>query len=148
MARTARDVRALFEVVAGYDSQDPFSSPVPLREPATKSLRIGMIESFGAEPAICDAVEKAAGVLQTLGFAVEPFAPRGLERAFDLWWFFFGRVPAPFTRQLIEGREQDAHWTSTDFMHRALAEPPVTFPATSIIASRPVKAWTAIRAYF
>jgi Asp-tRNA(Asn)/Glu-tRNA(Gln) amidotransferase A subunit family amidase len=31
MARTAQDVRILFSVLAGYDSQDPFSAPVPVR---------------------------------------------------------------------------------------------------------------------
>ncbi len=32
MARTAEDLRLLFSVLAGYDSQDPFSAPVPLRK--------------------------------------------------------------------------------------------------------------------
>src|SRR5882724_1044828 len=31
IARTANDVRLLFAALAGYDSQDPFSAPVPLR---------------------------------------------------------------------------------------------------------------------
>ena len=34
MARTAVDLRLLFSVLAGYDGQDAFSVPVPLREPA------------------------------------------------------------------------------------------------------------------
>src|SRR5579872_5272085 len=33
MARTAADVRLLFTVLAGYDSQDPFSAPVPVLTP-------------------------------------------------------------------------------------------------------------------
>src|SRR4029077_3596660 len=33
MTRTARDLRLLFHVLAGYDSDDPFSSPVPIRAP-------------------------------------------------------------------------------------------------------------------
>ena len=35
-------------------------------------------------------------------------------------------VYAPFTRQLIEGRESDAHWTGTELMFRALEEPEPT----------------------
>jgi Asp-tRNA(Asn)/Glu-tRNA(Gln) amidotransferase A subunit family amidase len=53
---------------------------------------------------------------------VEEFQPKGLDRAPELWWFFFERVYAPFTRQLIEGREGDAHWTGTELMFRALEE--------------------------
>src|SRR6185437_16569968 len=63
MARTVADVRKLFEVVAGYDSQDPFSAPVPLRKPAVKGVKIGLIEGFydvPVQPAIRDAVHAAA----------------------------------------------------------------------------------------
>ena len=31
MARSAEDLRLLFAALAGYDSQDPFSVPVPLQ---------------------------------------------------------------------------------------------------------------------
>ena len=37
MARTAEDLRLLFSVLAGYDGQDPFSVPVPLREPRSRT---------------------------------------------------------------------------------------------------------------
>src|SRR4029077_16344247 len=46
MARTAQDVRLLFSVLAGYDSQDPFSAPVPVREPDRTGLKIGLLEQF------------------------------------------------------------------------------------------------------
>lgn len=125
MARTAEDVRRLFTVLAGYDSQDPFSAPVGLRTPELAGLRIGLMEQFCAvpvQPEIRDAVQKAARALEQIGFPVEPFQPHGLERAPNLWWFFFGQLPAPITKQLIEGREQDAHWTGTEFLHAALRE--------------------------
>ena len=48
-------------------------------------------------------------MLGEIGFNVEPFTPRGIERAPNLWWFFFGQLPAPLTKQMIQGREQDAH---------------------------------------
>src|SRR5437667_9970558 len=44
MARTAQDLRLLFAVLAGYDSQDPFSAPVPLRAHGAAGGRIGLVE--------------------------------------------------------------------------------------------------------
>lgn len=159
MARTAADVRLLFEALAGYDSQDPFSAPVPLRPPASNlttasspsrlsfdvseprvlasgmrdttlaGLRVGVMEQFYRVPvdaSMRTAVRNAAKALEEIGFKTEPFELRGLERAPNLWWFFFGQLPAPFTRQLIQGREQDAHWTATEFLNAALEQPEPT----------------------
>src|SRR5205807_3775838 len=39
MARTALDLRLLFSVLAGYDAEDPFSAPVPLRLLDFKNIR-------------------------------------------------------------------------------------------------------------
>jgi amidase len=129
MARTANDVRLLFAALAGYDSQDPFSAPVPLSTPLVAETRIGVMEQFcdvPVEPSTRDTVRKAAGTLGEIGFEVEPFKPRGIERAPNLWWFFFGQLPAPFTKQMIQGREQDAHWTGTEFLTTALEQPAPT----------------------
>ena len=129
MARTAEDVRILFEVLAGYDSQDPFSSPVPLRRPDLSGLRIGWMPQFYKVPvqrAVSRAIEAAAACLRELGFEVEPFEPQGLERAPNLWWFFFGELPARVTQELIAGREDQAHWTGTEFLKRALQDPEPT----------------------
>ncbi len=125
MARTSRDVRLLFTVLAGYDSQDPFSAPVPTETPQAAGLRIGLMEQFYDVPVqreIRETVQKAARSLEGIGFRVEPFKPRGLERAPNLWWFFFGQLPAPLTKKMIEGREQEAHWTGTEFLSAALEE--------------------------
>jgi amidase len=129
MARTAEDVRLLFEVTAGHDDQDPFSAPVPLRKPDLKGVRIGVMEQFGRVPVqlpIRQAVRKAGRVIEELGFAVEPFEPRGIERAPNLWWFFFGQVAAPFIKQMIAGREQDVHWTGAELVNMALEKPAPT----------------------
>jgi amidase len=129
MARTAQDLRLLFSVLAGYDSQDPFSAPVPLRAPDMAGLKIGVMEQFyevPVEPCMRAAVRKAGEALQAMKVPVEPFRPSGLDRAPNLWWFFFGRLPAEFTRDMIAGQEQDAHWTATEFLNAALKEPQPT----------------------
>jgi Asp-tRNA(Asn)/Glu-tRNA(Gln) amidotransferase A subunit family amidase len=129
MARTAEDVRRLFQVTAGDDSDDPFSAPVPLRQPSLEGLRVGLWEQFygvPVQPPLRKAVQKAARALGQLGFAVEPMQPRGLERAPELWWFFFGRLAAPFIKQMVAGREQDVHWTGLELVNMALEEPAPT----------------------
>ncbi len=129
LARSAEDVRLLFAALAGYDHQDPFSAPVPLRPPTLAGSRVGVVEQFydvPVDPQIRGAVRAAAQSLADLGIPAEPFAPQGLERAPNLWWFFFGQLPAPITRQMIQGQEAQAHWTATEFLAGALEQPPPT----------------------
>ncbi|HEY4816516.1 MAG TPA: amidase [Candidatus Acidoferrum sp.] len=96
MARTIPDVRALFEVMAGPDPGDALSTPVPLRavnDAQLKSLRVGILETdaLGKVDAETNAaLQKAANGLAAQGFVVEPLRLQGLERAIELWWFFFG----------------------------------------------------------
>jgi Asp-tRNA(Asn)/Glu-tRNA(Gln) amidotransferase A subunit family amidase len=114
IARSASDLRLLCSALAGYDPQDPLSAPVPLREPTLQGLRIGVWEQFydvPADPEIRAAVVRAGRLLEDLGFAVEPFAPQGMERAPNLWSVLFGQWPAAATRKFVESREQEAHWT-------------------------------------
>jgi Asp-tRNA(Asn)/Glu-tRNA(Gln) amidotransferase A subunit family amidase len=94
MARTAEDLRLLFSVLSGYDAQDTFSVPAPLREPLVDAARVGVWEQFyevPVEPEIRMAVKYAATLASDLGLTVEEFEPRGLERAPNLWNFFFNQ---------------------------------------------------------
>lgn len=131
MARTAEDVKALFHVLAQYDIADPFSTPMPLRavdlEPfKKKELKIGVMPGWPdvpVEPAIANVVSRAASVLSDLGFAAEEFATRGINRAPNVWWFFFGRIHARVTKAALAGKEDQLHWTGTELLTQALAEP-------------------------
>ncbi|HET8547856.1 MAG TPA: amidase [Bryobacteraceae bacterium] len=121
MARTAADLRILFEVLAGYDCEDPFSAPVAARKPRVGRIRVGLVEQWPdapVTPAVAEAVRKAARAIEALGLPIEPFIPKGLERAPHLWWFFFAELPAQFTRELLTGREHEAHWTGTELLNR------------------------------
>lgn len=130
MARTAEDVRLLFEVLSGHDPADPFSAPVGLRSFDSGDLRVGMSEQFyqvPVQPAVAEAVRKCARVLeQDLKIPVENWMPTGMERAPNLWSFFFSDLSAPATKELIAGREEEAHWTGTEFLDQALKRPPAT----------------------
>jgi Asp-tRNA(Asn)/Glu-tRNA(Gln) amidotransferase A subunit family amidase len=111
MARTIADVRLLFEVMAGPDAGDALSSPVPLRShnrTELRGLRVGILESDAlgvATPETRAAVKRAANLLADQGFIVEPYRLTGLDRALELWWFFFGPIIGHLFRQSIAGQE-------------------------------------------
>jgi Asp-tRNA(Asn)/Glu-tRNA(Gln) amidotransferase A subunit family amidase len=112
MARTIGDVRALFEVMAGPDPGDAFSAPVLVRTVEQTELRgmsIGVLESAALGEATAEtkkAVESAARILSEQGFAVEREKLSGLDRALELWWYFFGPVIGDMIRQGVTGQER------------------------------------------
>ena len=112
MARTIADVRILFEVLAGPDAGEPCSAPVPLRtisENELRNVRIGVLESDAlgeATPETKEAAEHAAKILSEQGFAVERKKLSGLDRALELWWYFFGPVIGDTIRQDAAGQEK------------------------------------------
>jgi Asp-tRNA(Asn)/Glu-tRNA(Gln) amidotransferase A subunit family amidase len=129
MARNVRDVRELFEVCSDYDYEDPFAAPVPLRPANTGGVRIGVMEQFLKVPVrdcVRDAVRRAAGLLVDRGFTVDAFAPTGLERAPNVWSFFFTDLPSRAIARFIAGREDQAHWTGVEFLEKILATPEPT----------------------
>jgi amidase len=129
MARSVADLNLLFSVVAGHDWEDPFSAPVPTLPPpkAERSVAVWFgFEDTPLDPDIRLAIERAAERFRTLDYRVERFSPKGLDQARELWWFFFERIFAPLTKDMIRGREAEAHWSSTDLMYEALSEPEPT----------------------
>lgn len=122
MARTVRDVELLFEVLAGYDSQDPFSAPVPARPHEAGQLRIGLV-SQPCHPSIDGAVTSAAGALESLGHIVEPFEPAGLDRAVAAWDFFFNTLTDGLKRQVIDAAPEKAHWTGLELLKEDRPQP-------------------------
>lgn len=122
MARTVRDVRILFEILAGYDPRDPFSAPVPLRDDPPNRLRIGLLDE-PAHPAITEAVQKAAKTLTGLGHAVEPFIPANRERAIETWNFFFNALTDEPKRRIIDSAPEKAHWTGLELLREPPAKP-------------------------
>jgi amidase len=92
MGRSVEDVVTLLNVQSGFDPRDPSSSesgPVSLDPKiVSKGGRIGWLGDFGGhlpfEPGVLELNEKALGVFDRLGFAVDP-----ARIDFDmnrLWW--------------------------------------------------------------
>jgi Asp-tRNA(Asn)/Glu-tRNA(Gln) amidotransferase A subunit family amidase len=132
MARTIADVRLLFEVMAGPDAGDALSAPVPLRtyrEAELRGVRIGILESDAlgaATPETRAAVERAAKSLGEQGFTVGPFRLDGLDRALELWWFFFGPVIGKLFRRSVAGHEDQISPMLSEYLSYATSGNPIT----------------------
>ena len=132
MARRVADLRALFEVLAGPDASDALSAPVPLRRihaEEWRGLRIGIFESGAvgtATPETQAAVHRAGQLLTELGFQVEPQKVEGLDRALELWWFFFGAVIGGLIRHSTKGQEELLSPMLQEYLAATSAEPAVT----------------------
>ena len=132
MARTIADLRLLFEVMAGPDPGDALSAPVPsraFREGELRGLRVGILDSDAlgvATPETLAAVERAAKSLRERGFTVEPFRIEGLDRALDLWWFFFGPVIGALFQQSTAGHEERISPMLREYLSYATSGAPIS----------------------
>jgi len=139
MARTIADVRTLFEVMQGSDSGDALSAPVPLRaidDEQLNGLRVGLLESDAlgkATPETYAALQSAANFLAAQGFSVEPVQLRGLDRAIELWWYFFGPVIAHLVRQSSGGQEESMSSMLREYLR--FAEPEVPLALDQFLAA-------------
>jgi Asp-tRNA(Asn)/Glu-tRNA(Gln) amidotransferase A subunit family amidase len=129
MARTVADLKLLFEVMQGPDVGDTNAAPVPVRWPndhETRSLRIGYFEDDGRTPVTAEiraAVRDAAEALRNTGFNVEPFQPKGLEEARQLWWKYFVVAGGMLLRPMFNGRESDLSPILREFLEWSAAQP-------------------------
>ncbi|MGB8474903.1 MAG: amidase [Candidatus Acidiferrum sp.] len=128
MARIISDVRALFEVMAGPDAGDALSAPVPIRkidERELPGLKVGILESDAlgsATPETTTAVERAAKLLSEQGFVVETKQLTGLDRAIELWWYFFGPVIADLIQKGAAGHKKEMSPMLREYLALATAE--------------------------
>jgi Asp-tRNA(Asn)/Glu-tRNA(Gln) amidotransferase A subunit family amidase len=152
MARTVTDVRALFEVMAGPDAGDALSAPVPVRavtEKDVRGLRVGFLESEAlgkATPETSAAVELAAKILSEQGFVVEKKRLSGLERAIEVWWYFFGPVIADMIRKGAAGQEAELSSMLREYVELATAETTLSYDGfLSACAERDKLRWDIVR---
>ena len=89
LARTVADIRLGLQAMSGADHRDPWWVPAPLAGPAPKRpLRVAVTTNaagIDAQPAIADAIRRAAGWLEQAGYAVEEVDPPDMAEAVALW---------------------------------------------------------------
>jgi Asp-tRNA(Asn)/Glu-tRNA(Gln) amidotransferase A subunit family amidase len=148
MARTVDDVQLLLSVMAGPDIGDPNGHPVALDPQAggwrleaggaltyvgqgfsPAHIRVGWFDDDGrtpVEPAIRDAVRRAADALSRAGFDVVPFRPEGLDEARELWWEIFGRASRLLLEPMVAGHEDEVHPNLPEFLAWTRQAPKLT----------------------
>jgi Asp-tRNA(Asn)/Glu-tRNA(Gln) amidotransferase A subunit family amidase len=92
-------------------------------------IPIGFFEDDGLIPVTVEtrcAVWSAVASLRRQGFRVEPFRPRALEEARELWWKLFVRGGAMLVDRLVAGREALISPILTDFLRIAHTEEPLS----------------------
>ena len=119
LARTARDLRILFETLQGYDVRDPFSAPVPLRQTPSAAAPVYFLDHLTVQPPCRAALTLAAKLLQDLGHPVELFPPAFFEGAHELWRVLFVDLITPSLRAFLNGRENECSWTGLELMRYA-----------------------------
>lgn len=119
MARTAADVRLLFDVLAGLDPRDPFSVPIPARSKSSRHARLFIINAYETEPACAQAAEKAAHLLSDLGHTIEEFPFSLFAEAHDLWRLLFVDYLTEGIRAMVRGREDECSWTGLELTRHA-----------------------------
>ena len=111
MARTIGDVSALFAAIAGWDEGDPMAAPVHRQDaPRPGTIRIGYFEDDGHVPVTAEiraAVRTAAAAAAQAGYAVEPFLPKGLAQARQLWNLFFCEIALQVLHEPLAGAEME-----------------------------------------
>jgi Asp-tRNA(Asn)/Glu-tRNA(Gln) amidotransferase A subunit family amidase len=129
MARTAADLKVLFEVMQGPDIGDTCAARVALRSPSdedVRKLRVGYFEDDGRTPVTPEtrtAVRTAAEALRSAGFQVDRFQPEGLEEARRLWHRLFLGAGGMLLRPMFKEDDADLSPILRQFLERCAAEP-------------------------
>ncbi|AGU51836.1 amidase [Variovorax paradoxus B4] len=89
LARSVRDLRLAFAAMAQRDVRDPWWAPAPL-ESATSGRPISValcteLPGYACDPEVADALQRAARLLESAGYRIEPAQPPRLREAADLW---------------------------------------------------------------
>jgi Asp-tRNA(Asn)/Glu-tRNA(Gln) amidotransferase A subunit family amidase len=132
MARTMADVDLLFRVLSGPQSTDPAAAPVPYRPMSQSDLKrvpIGFFEDDGIVPVTEETRQAIRDAVQSLcrqGFCIEPFRPKALEAARQLWWKFFVRCGWMLLEPLVQGHEDELSQTFKGFRSIAQKDPSLT----------------------
>ncbi len=144
-ARSMRDLRLLYDVLAGPDPRDPYSvrfPPAPFAS-AGRRLRIGWFTAIGAEgatPEVAAGVAAAVDRLATAGCEVGPAsAPYDLGALRGIW----GTLTAAGAARVV-ARFPDRWRAEVTDNVRAAAERGLTLPATAYVeALDALAAWRA-----
>jgi amidase len=121
MARHVADVRAALEAMSAGSPRDPWWVPAPLRGPrAATPVKVAVVpEPAGGstEPAVVDAVRRAAHALADAGYAVEEVDPPDIEGAARNWvqlimtdvrviWSMIGPLTSPDAQRFMANAMQ------------------------------------------
>jgi len=91
MTRRVEDLMPLLRILAGPDGVDPHAREIPLGDPETVDLsgvRVFFVEDPPRpklNPAVRDAVVRAATALENRGATVEPWTSPALGQVFQMW---------------------------------------------------------------
>lgn len=89
LARSVRDLRLAFAAMAQRDVRDPWWAPAPLESAASSSpISVALcteLPGYACDPEVADALQRAARLLESAGYRIEPAQPPRLREAADLW---------------------------------------------------------------
>jgi len=92
LGREVGDVRLALQAMSARDVRDPLWVPAPLDSgPAAKKVAIAEIpDGLSPDPAVLEAIDSAASMLQDAGYELHRVAVPDLPRALELWWTIIG----------------------------------------------------------
>ena len=125
MARTTGDLKLLFDAVAGYDTGDPFSTPVPPRPAPPEFPAVALLDAWPLDASIHHRLRRAAHLLGAQQ-PVPALMQGALHRAHELWKFFFWRVNWLSVKPLVQGKEDSLHPLALEWFEAASVQPEPT----------------------